>query len=50
MSPVQALGLVMIGFILLAGFIALLRNGSQAANIISSLGSAYTDALNAAKS
>ena len=50
MSPVDALGLAMIGFIILAGFVTLLRNGSAAASIITSLGSAYTGALSAAKS
>ena len=50
MSPVEALGLVMVGFIVLAGFVSLLKNGSSAANIINALGSNYTAALTAAKS
>ena len=50
MSPVSALGLAMVGFILLAAFVTLLRNGSAASNIISSLGTAYSTTLTAAKS
>lgn len=49
MNPVQALGLVLVGGVILAAYTATLRNGSAAQGIITSLGTAYANAITAAK-
>lgn len=50
MSPLDILGSVLIGFIILAAGVSLLKYGTAAQGIISSLGTAYTNALSTAKS
>jgi hypothetical protein len=50
MNFVDALGAVLVGALILAGVVTVVKNGSNVANIITSFGQAESNLITAAKS